>query len=188
MKNKNVKLLTVMGVLVALEIVAERLLTIDFAENRFNFTFIMRAISGTCLGAWPAAVIGGVADLIGAIIRYGSINPGITLAAILRGAIYGSFLFKKCTTRRLALAALLDQFVCGFIIVSLSLFWYAGMSINAINVSYRLGQAVIMFALELLVLPLLNRDLFPYLRRLMVQQGIRRGERETEAGHTHDDK
>ncbi len=188
MKNKNVKLLTVMGVLIALEIVAERLLTIDFAENRFNFTFIIRAISGTCLGAWPAAVIGGVADLIGAIVKFGSVNPGITLAAILRGVIYGILLFQKCTNRRLVIAAFLDQFVCGFIIVSLSLFWYAGMSVNAINVSYRLGQAVIMFVLELLVLPLLNRDLFPYLRRLMVQQGIRHGERETEVAHTHDDK
>ncbi len=179
--SRKVKLLTVMGVLIALEIVAERLFTIDFAENRFNFAFVMRAISGSCVGMLPAAIVGGTADLIGAIIRYGSVNPGITFAAVIRGLVYGGLLYRKCTNRRLVIAAAVDQFICGFIIVSLSLFWYSGMPLRALNVSYRFGQAVIMFVLELVVLPLLNRTLFPYLRRLMIQQGIHKTENEMEA-------
>lgn len=162
--KKRTILIAFMGLMIALEFVFERVFVINIGSNtRFCLTFVARAISGMCFGMLPAAVISMSADVIGSIAFYGSINPGITLACGVRGIIYGSLLRKKQTILRIIICSFLDQFVCGFIIVSVSLAFTSGVDIFSLSFYLsRLPQYLILFPLECVLLI----ALLPFLPRL----------------------
>ena len=61
-----------------------------------TFFFLPIAIGAMCLGALPAAAIGGVADVLGCLIMpTGPYFPGFTLNAVITGAVYGIFFYKR---------------------------------------------------------------------------------------------
>ena len=160
-----------MGLLIALELVCERLLVINIGNTtRFSLTFVPRAISGLCLGGLPAALIGILADLIGAFLWYGSVNPGITLAAGLRGLLYGALLHRKCSAARAVLAAGINQFLIGWGLVSWSLCLFGGVPVSAAFFLGRLPQYVTMFAAESLLLALLSQSFFPQLKKMTAER------------------
>lgn len=159
--------LACMGLLISLELVCERLLVINVGSTtRFSLTFVPRAISGLCLGSLPAALIGILADLIGAFFWYGSVNPGITLAAGLRGILYGTLFYRKCSVCRAVLAAFVSQFLIGWGLVSLSLCWFGGVPVSSAFFLGRLPQCIAMFAAESLLLGLLSQSFFPQLKKM----------------------
>jgi len=63
-----------------------------------NITFFCLPVSvaALLLGPIPAAIVGGVADILGAVITpTGPYFPGFTLNMIIVGLIYGIFFFKE---------------------------------------------------------------------------------------------
>ncbi len=160
-------LLACMGLFVALELVFERVLVINIGSTtRFSLTFVPRAITGLCLGILPASIVGVVADFIGAFLWYGSVNPGITLAAGLRGVLYGTAFHKKCSVPRAVTAAFINQFLIGWGIVSLSLCLFGGVPVSWAFFLGRLPQCVSMFVVESILLSLLSQGFFPQFKKM----------------------
>ena len=61
-----------------------------------TFFFLPIAVGAMCQGPLPAAAIGGVADVLGCLIMpTGPYFPGFTLNAVITGAVYGIFFYKR---------------------------------------------------------------------------------------------
>lgn len=94
-KYFTVHTLVVSSVLIALNIVITRLLSIDIGAVRIGLGFIPIALGAMLYGPVPGAVIAFLADLLGALLQGKGYWPGFALSAILLGATYGIFLYKR---------------------------------------------------------------------------------------------
>ena len=95
-KNKfDVQKVTRIALLIALEIVLSRFLSISTPIAKIGFSFIPLAMIGMMYGPLYGGIAGGLCDFIGAILfPIGAYFPGYTLTAFLSGATYGLFLQK----------------------------------------------------------------------------------------------
>lgn len=97
--SKNAKRLTTLlqvAMLVAIEIVLSRHLSISTPFVKISFAFIPIAVCGMLFGPVWAGVAGGLADFLGAtIFPIGPYFPGFTLSAALTGVVYGACLHRK---------------------------------------------------------------------------------------------
>ena len=99
MKNPLPRTLVTMALLIALEVVLTRFLSINLPIVRIGFGFLPVAIAAILFGPLWAGVGYAVGDLIGMLIwPTGAYFPGFTLTAFLVGATYGLFLYKKTVT------------------------------------------------------------------------------------------
>lgn len=162
------KVIVLMGLLAAIEIIFERFFVVETSISRVSFTFVARAISGVCLGPIPASVVGVVADITGALLKGFPINPGITFAALLRGLIYGFFLFRKQTKINILFAATTEQIVCSLLITTASLCLWNGVAFTPEFMLTRLVQFAVMLPVQIVVLFTLQRVLFPKLKTMVV--------------------
>jgi len=98
-KNKTrftVQVLTVTAMLTALQIVLGNLLQIPLLGKQYNFGLIPIAVAGALLGPIPAAIVGGLGDLIGAhLFPAGAYFPGFTLTNVLVGLVCGLVMHGK---------------------------------------------------------------------------------------------
>lgn len=117
----NTKTLTLMGLLIALEIVLSRFLSINAWNIRIGFSFVPIAAAGMLLGPIPAGIVAAAADILGAtLFPSGPFFPGFTLTAFLTGTVLGVFLYKKHTPLRILCAVLINQLVFSLLLNS---FW-----------------------------------------------------------------
>lgn len=97
---KNVKLdaraITQIGLLMALEIILTRYVSIQTPIVRIGFGFLPTAMIAMMFGPWLAGIAGVLTDLAGTFLG-GSVIffPGFTLSAFLGAFIYGLFLYRK---------------------------------------------------------------------------------------------
>ena len=92
----KLKKIILAGMLLATLVVLARFLSIKTPLIRISFGFIPLMLSATWLGPKCSTLIGGLGDLIGAILfPSGAFFPGYTLSAVLSGLIYGIFLYKN---------------------------------------------------------------------------------------------
>ena len=118
-KDTNVQRLAVLGVLVAMEIILSRFLSINTWSTKIGFGFIPVAAAAILLGPAGGAVCGGLADFLGAILfPIGPYFPGFTLTAALTGLIFGLLFHKEQTPVRVVLAVLINQFILGLLVNS----------------------------------------------------------------------
>ena len=84
MKKMNTKMLVTAGILIALNIILSRFLSINLWNLKFGFTFVSIFVAAYFYGAGFAATVAGIADVIGALLfPSGSFFPGFTLTALL---------------------------------------------------------------------------------------------------------
>ncbi len=97
MKNKaRLKFICFSAMLVAIEIVLNRFLSINTLGLKIGFSFIPIVTAAILFGPIKTGVIYGIADLVGAILfPIGPYFPGFTVCAFLMGAVYGVFLYNK---------------------------------------------------------------------------------------------
>jgi ECF transporter S component (folate family) len=167
--SAGTKTVSLMGMLAALIIVFERTIYIPVGDSsRYSFAFIMIFVSGIVLGAVKAAVVGAIADIVGAIIAGYSINPLITICVALSAFFCGLLLYSDRSYVRLGIAILLDQVLCSLLLKSAAFaIWYGGgMHSYPKYFMIRIVQAGIMIPVECVVLFILNRVLFPRLKKL----------------------
>lgn len=94
--QKTTKTMVTCALLVALQVILARFLSINTTFVVINFSFLAVALAGILFGPLWGMVVGGVSDLIGAILfPFGPFFPGFTLTAALVGLIYGGFLHTK---------------------------------------------------------------------------------------------
>ena len=99
-EKKKSKISTVMlvtlAMLLALEIVLSRFLSIQTPITRIGFGFVPLVIAGILFGPVPAAIVAVLADILGALLfPIGACYPPLTVTSLLVGLTYGFFLYKK---------------------------------------------------------------------------------------------
>ncbi|RDY23324.1 folate family ECF transporter S component [Romboutsia maritimum] len=95
-KKFNSKTITELALLIALEVILSRFLSIHTPIVRIGFGFLPLAIMGILYGSWTAGIAAIFADLIGFILfPTGTYFPGFTLTAFLTGFTYGILLYNK---------------------------------------------------------------------------------------------
>jgi ECF transporter S component (folate family) len=121
----KVKKVVLAGLLLAILIVFERYISIDFQFLRLSFAYVPRILIGVFLGPVWGALIGVAGDLLGMLLMpKASFFAGFTLSALLKGIIYGALLYNRPNNKsyliRLVISVLIAQL---FINVGLDTFW-----------------------------------------------------------------
>lgn len=115
-KGISIQKLAILGVLIAMEIVLSRFVSISTWNMKIGFAFIPVAAAAILLGPVEAAVCGGLADLLGAtLFPIGAYFPGFTLTAALTGLEFGLLFHKEQTPLRVVCAVLINQFILGLL-------------------------------------------------------------------------
>ena len=153
------------GMMVALEVVLERYVGVSTDQNRYTPAFIARAVTGSLFGPWFSAIIGALADFIGAAIIYGSPNPFLSITALLRGFFYGLFLKGKITLKKTIAAVLCVEILCSLLVNTyiLHIMYNTDITVTFIK---RLPQVGIYIALQIPYIMLIGKFLVPELRRI----------------------
>jgi ECF transporter S component (folate family) len=154
-----------LALLIAMEIIFTRFLSIQQWNMRFSFGFIPVVVAGIMYGPMAGGIVGALSDLIGVtLFPAGAFFPGFTLTAFLTGFAFGLFLYKKQTMVRIVAATLLIQVVCSLI---LNTYWiyllYSKTSYFAL-LSTRLIQFFIMSAVMIIVIRIISKELLPRLK------------------------
>ena len=98
MKKNHAKVIAQVAMLVALQIVLSRFLSIKTESIRIGFGFVPMVLCGMLFGPYWAAVAYATSDILGAFLFDMGVFPGITLARIVSGLIYG-FILHRADTR-----------------------------------------------------------------------------------------
>ncbi|MBO4406988.1 MAG: folate family ECF transporter S component [Clostridia bacterium] len=130
MKNRTaIRKLCYAAILVAMDIVFARYLAIPLGYERLSLQFLPDGMAGILLGPVFGGLATLAADLLGMLIQSGglSINPLISLAAILRGVIPGLILYKKEVTFKRALVSVGISLLAADVLITstaLHIFYY----------------------------------------------------------------
>lgn len=102
--------LVMMGILIALNIILSRFLSISAWNLKIGFAFLPVVIAAIYLGPWQAALVGALGDFLGAtLFPIAAYFPGFTFTACLVGFIYGCFLHKKQGWKQILSAVLITE-------------------------------------------------------------------------------
>lgn len=99
---------------------AKYICQIPIGENiKISFSFLALASIGMLFGPIPAAIAGGITDILGFMLANktgGAYHPGFTLVQIMAGFIYGICLYKaeigRFMTIRCAISKILVVLIC----------------------------------------------------------------------------
>lgn len=109
--------LTVLGILLALEIVLSRFLSISAWNIKIGFSFVPVVLAAMLYGPAGSAAVAALGDFLGAILfPIGPYFPGFTFTALLTGLTFGLLLYKKQSVRNTLCAVLIVQFVLGLLL------------------------------------------------------------------------
>ncbi len=131
-QHLSVKTLASSAVLIALNIVITRLLSVNIGPVRIGLGFLPIALGAMLYGPVTGTVIAVVADVLGAILSGTGYWPGFGLSAALYGITYAFFLYKKEKSYKAICVCAVCQGI--FIDALLGAFWYyhyAGMAFFA---------------------------------------------------------
>ena len=109
-----------MGILIALEIVLSRFLSINAWNIKIGFSFVPVVVAAILLGPMQAAIVAALADFLGAVLfPIGAYFPGFTLTAFLTGLVFGLFLHKKTGFINIILAVAVNQLILSLLLNTL---------------------------------------------------------------------
>lgn len=126
----TVRVLCLMAVLCAMEVVLSRLAAINVgAYLKISFGFIPVAVCGILLGPVCSLAVAAVADVVGALLfPTGAFFPGFTLVAAAGGLIYGLWLHRgKPNLIRALLCTLTVAVICNVCLNTLFLIMTGAM-------------------------------------------------------------
>lgn len=118
--NKHLRVLIHVAMLLAIEIVLSRWLSISTQIVKIGFAFVAVAVCGMLFGPIWAAVLGGLADFLGAILfPIGPYFPGFTLSSALTGLVFGLLLYKRSKGWvHVAIAVLIDKLIISLLLTT----------------------------------------------------------------------
>ncbi len=89
------KKIVILGVLLAMEIVLSRFLSISTPVLKIGFNFVPIVVVAIAYGPLYSAILAGLGDFIGALLfPIGPYFPGFTLSAFITGLVFGIMLYK----------------------------------------------------------------------------------------------
>ena len=157
----SLRTLIQVAILIALNIVLERWLSIPALNTRFGLAFAPIAFAGMLFGPVWGGVTAGVADVLGFFISLssgGAFNPLITFSKVVSGVIFGLLLHREQLKffPHVVVADLAEKVICtlGLTTLALAIMWGRTFWAEAV---IRLPYFGIMFAVQLIILPMLAR-------------------------------
>lgn len=176
-RNYIVKL-SIMAMLIALEVVLNRFCSVNTQFLKLGFGFVPVVVAANLFGPVSAAVVWGLADLVGAnLFPIGPYHPGFTLCAAMMGAVYGILLYRQRADSpwifvRAAIAASVNSIIFGLLI---NTWWVSMLYSSRTYLGYlvmRLPEYGVMIPLNILVIPVVLK-LCEQLRRYAVPKGTK---------------
>ncbi|PPK78863.1 ECF transporter S component (folate family) [Lacrimispora xylanisolvens] len=170
MKEKFGQKIAVLGVLLALQIIAGRFLTISTLYMKIGFGFVPLALTAILYGPFYASVNAALGDIIIAMLNPFGYFPGFTISALLKGALYGLFLYQKPkkTWRVLGVVAFANIAVSIFL-NSFWLYMLTGQGYLAV-LPTRVFQNVVMIPIEVIVIRLVVYPIAELRQKAVVNQ------------------
>lgn len=164
----NARYISMIGVLVAIEIVLARF-TIHTWNLKIGFSFIPVVVAAIVYGPIAAGLVGAMGDVISAILfPVGAFFPGFTLTAFLTGIVFGIFLKKKQTIWNVAVSVLIVQMGIGQVINTFFISILYGSPFMALFAT-RIYQTLAMTVIQIAGIMVICRKVIPVLKR---QEGI----------------
>ena len=167
-KPYALRLMAICAMMTALAVVLNRFCSIHTAGWTIGFAFVPVAMTAILYGPAAAAVVGGLADLVGALLfPFGPYFPGFTATAALMGAVYGLFLRRDQRIGSILLAVGVHEFALSLLLNTLWISVLYSSPFLPLLVS-RLPQVAVLSVVQVVVIRLLAKAL-PQLRRLLPQ-------------------
>ena len=151
--------LTALAMLIAIEVILSRFLSINAWNIKIGFGFVPVVIAAILYGPLAGGIVGALSDFIGALLfPIGTYFPGFTLTAFLMGLVWGFFLHKDQSFWRIALAVVINQFILSLFV---NTFWISVLygSPYVPLLATRVVQSAILTAAQLAVIELIARAL-----------------------------
>lgn len=164
----TVKSYSIIGALVAMEIILSRFLSIHTWNLKIGFSFVPIVVTAMLFGGVYAGLVGAIGDIIGAILfPVGPYFPGFTITAFLNGVIFAFFLKKKPTFMNIVISVLLVQIVGS---LGLNTFWISMLYGSPFWPLFaaRIYQTIIMSVVQIVVTYVLSKKLIPVVREVVV--------------------
>lgn len=160
MKRINTKMLVVLALLVALNLVLGRFCSFFIWSNKIGFGFVPVFVAAYLYGPLAGGMVGALGDLLSAILfPIGPYFPGFTATAFLTGVLFGLLLYHKQSVLRTLAAVLVNQLVLGLVVNTFWIAYLYGSSFGALLVT-RAIQSAILLVLEFAVILFLQKTLF----------------------------
>lgn len=158
----STKMLVTLAMLLALEIVLSRMLSIRTPITTIGFGFVPLVMAGILFGPVPAAIVAALADILGALLfPIGAYYPPLTITSILVGLTYGFFLYKKSFDPkkvsdwvRVVLCVVVRQGIWALLLQSFWLSRLQGITWGH-SIAVRVPQVLILSAVEIIIIPVL---------------------------------
>lgn len=164
--------LVAMGLLIAINIVLSRFVTIQAWNLRIGFGFLPIVIAAITLGPIKTGTVAAIADVIGAtLFPAGTFFPGFTLTAFLIGVVYGVFLYRDQNKWKVLIAVGIHQCILSLFLNTLWLSILYG-SPYWLLLTTRLMQTAIMIPIELVCIGALCNRRISRLLALKNQGGV----------------
>lgn len=178
-KNYVVRL-SCMAMLIALEVVLNRFCSVNTQFLKIGFGFVPVVMAAYLYGPLTAAVVWGLADIIGAnwVLATGPYHPGFTFCAAMMGAVYGIFLHRRRaegvnTLIFAAVPAVINNLVFGLL---LNTWWVSMLYDSKTYIGYlmlRLPEYAVMIPLNIVLIPVILR-LGRELERYAAPKGVKK--------------
>lgn len=166
MKN-NTRSIVLIGLLLGLNIVFSRFISISAWSFKIGFTFLTVLVAAYISGIPGACLVAGLGDFIGALLfPIGPYNPGFTFSAILTGIIYGAFFKGDFDNKKMIIAVLLNQIAVSLLFNSLLISILYKANFWALLTGTRLPQSLVMIVVEFITIRLI-KPVLPRLKRLV---------------------
>ena len=141
--------------LIALTVLLSHFASIKTDTIRIGFGFVPIALCGLLFGPVWAAVAYGIADMVGAMLFYGYITPGITVSAVLTGLFFGLFLHRNTVKLPHIIGAVLtNQLICSLLVSTAALSITYGQPFWGTFVS-RVPQVGLTIVAQFVIIPVL---------------------------------
>ena len=157
----STRTLTTLAMLIAIEVILSRFLSVNAWNIKIGFGFVPVVIAAVLYGPLAGGIVGALSDFIGALLfPIGTYFPGFTLSSFLMGVVFGLFLYKKQSWLQGLAAVGINQFILGLF---LNTFWISVLygSPYVPLLATRVFQCILLTVVQLiciqLMVPILNR-------------------------------
>lgn len=165
MRKKLTFKIVVLAMLVAMNVVLSRFVSINAWNLKIGFTFVTVFIAAYLYGPLYSALVGGLGDFVGALLfPIGPYFPGFTFSAVLSGLLFGFLLHRNTKPFRVITCSLIHNLIIGLIINTYWIFILYNKPSFWLVMSSRVVQSVVLIVVEVVTIELLGRILPKLLR------------------------
>lgn len=159
--KSNIKTVVMLALLLALDVVMSRFLSVNTAFFKLDTSFIPLVIAAYLYGPVGGMIVAGLGDLIGALLfPFGPYMPHFTLSAALTGLWMGMALKGKFGFGKVCFAIIPSQIVCSLFLNSCFLILLYGK----VAFWLRLVQTAVSMPIQIIVVYALIKRVVPLMR------------------------